>query len=624
MLAPRWYFWLVYAVVSSGLLLLVLRVWISEDNRVFIAHDVADVTFHLQLPAAAALAATTATSTGSDVNTKFVDSFAHHYNVCIHPSDNQRFNDVPTHRNVLRLYDNSPRSNFSYETQLVYKLGTDTPNGTNSWVLIREKKKIPRDWPIQRDVAFFTPYWKDASKTRFPERAMPLLQAQMHYAKTQTPLRDRAFTSRLIVPTLKWMTSETQNGITSVGYSQINDFEAIVHENKPRCFRHVIFGSSLSGQRKTVTQLHLYHNVCLEYDPMSRLRPLPFIAHLQVYDRTVPANTTPVHVPIPLRVKDNTNFWIAHFRGDAPLPQNATLRNAVAHFVPYWRDSRNIYILFECTAPHLYNQITWSGNLTRTVRGVKRRRKAAGSRTLIVPNLRVMPNNFRHVIKSLGIKYLRQMSALVSSRNPICFRHAVLGHGAIQDYIEPITSLMSGAFHIERRCNDSKTVLILQRTKSRHILNVKDIESAFRSQGHTQIITKSFEGKPISKQMALVQCASVFVGVQGAGLAWYRFLPRNATLIELYYNGWKSKYVARAKKVRPDIRAAKFYCDAVTPAKTWRRYAAKWYDSHSRVVSHSMKLKLIAHSDTVNPVRGNIWKDSDVTCNVTALNDVLR
>ena len=164
MLANRWYFWLVYAVVTFGLLLLVLRVWISEDNRVFIAHDVADVTFHMQLPAAAALAATTATSTGSDVNTKFVDSFAHHYNVCIHPSDNQRFNDVPTHRNILRLYDNSLRSNFSYETQLVYKLGTDTPNGTNSWVLIRKKKKIPHDWHIQRDVAFFTPYWTTATK----------------------------------------------------------------------------------------------------------------------------------------------------------------------------------------------------------------------------------------------------------------------------------------------------------------------------------------------------------------------------------------------------------------------------------------------------------------------------
>ena len=111
--------------------------------------------------------------------------------------------------------------------------------------------------------------------------------------------------------------------------------------------------------------------------------------------------------------------------------------------------------------------------------------------------------------------------------------------------------------------------------------------------------------------------AFAFISVQGAGAAWYRFLPDNAIFIELYHQGWISKYKRRARISRPDIKTEAVYCKAVTPDTTWIHYAQQWLDLKSediRDIDITMKEQLIAKSAQVDPIRGNIWKDSDVVC----------
>ena len=126
-----------------------------------------------------------------------------------------------------------------------------------------------------------------------------------------------------------------------------------------------------------------------------------------------------------------------------------------------------------------------------------------------------------------------------------------------------------------------------------------------------------FQPEQLSEQLQLIQCAFAFIAVQGAGAAWYRFLPDNAIFVELYYRGWVSKYKRRAQISRPDIKTEAVYCTAVTPDRTWIKYAQQWLDLKSKDITDidiTMKEKLIAKSAQVDPIRGNIWKDSDVVC----------
>ena len=136
----------------------------------------------------------------------------------------------------------------------------------------------------------------------------------------------------------------------------------------------------------------------------------------------------------------------------------------------------------------------------------------------------------------------------------------------------------------------------------------------------------SFEDKTIAEQLALIQCACALVGVQGAGLAWYRFLPRNTTLVEIHFRGWVSKYAARAARWRPDVRAHTVQCRAVTSHSTWVNFARMWYNHTGGAIDDTMKAKLIERSSQVNPVQGsgNIWKYSDVICSNMTLHDVAR
>ena len=117
------------------------------------------------------------------------------------------------------------------------------------------------------------------------------------------------------------------------------------------------------------------------------------------------------------------------------------------------------------------------------------------------------------------------------------------------------------------------------------------------------------------------------IGVQGAGLVWFRFLPRDGALLEITYRGWKSKYVGRAHQWRPDIRALSLRCKVQTPNDVYRQYAGKLLRTWIRKgqeVNATMRRRIAEASAKVNPVRGNIYKDSDVLCNIEDVLNALK
>ena len=123
------------------------------------------------------------------------------------------------------------------------------------------------------------------------------------------------------------------------------------------------------------------------------------------------------------------------------------------------------------------------------------------------------------------------------------------------------------------------------------------------------------------EQLDAVRCASTFIGVQGAGLSWYQFLPTNATFIELYWYGWKSKFRLRANQSRPDVTAHAVECTPVTPYSTWANYARRWLH-YLGPVNDVMKQRLIERSAQVErPVKGTVWKDSNCVC---SSHDILK
>ena len=351
-----------------------------------------------------------------------------------------------------------------------------------------------------------------------------------------------------------------------------------------------------------------YRDVCVDPSEPMHTRGYPFKGRIQVYDDRFRNSTIDyLRIATNIRTYYENNYWIDDFKNYSK-PKRWKTHNSTAYFVPYWRGIANIYSSLELIVPKVNGQLRQSANLMTP-------EETTLNKTLVISTKGYMKDSVFSFIKALGFTSVWEFKKLVQA-GPICFKHAIFGHSAEQNLtdIRKYQELWQKHLSINSTCV-SRYVLVLQRTKSRSLLNTVEIVDALKGYGFEHVILVSFEDKPLSEQLQIIQCASVFIGVQGAGLAWYRFLPDNAIFIELFYRGWISKYKGRAQRSRPDLRTQAVYCKTEVPKEAWNKYEKLWFSSKNKTMpKHKMEEKIIAKSAQVNPVRGNIWKDSNLVC----------
>ena len=172
---------------------------------------------------------------------------------------------------------------------------------------------------------------------------------------------------------------------------------------------------------------------------------------------------------------------------------------------------------------------------------------------------------YQPFLEALNISHIVYLTE--ERRQFTCFKQAVLpahtyGLGLPEEAIDTILRAMN----ITNKTCVYPQVTIIQRSHSRRIYNVDDIQrhvaSKFPYFSNVKII--HMENMTIQEQIQEIQCTNVLIGVQGAALSWLQFLPKGAYFIELWFDGWPSKYVKRANKARKDLHAIGLQCEAVT------------------------------------------------------------
>ena len=364
--------------------------------------------------------------------------------------------------------------------------------------------------------------------------------------------------------------------------------------------------------------LRHFFNVCIVDTNQTSASARQMLARVSIYDSNYHHHAlkrilwkTYVHAV------EMENYWVLDFeKQDPPVTssRNWTWMDATAYFVPFFRDSNHIFATLHETGPLTFGQILHgAAYMPPSYRNL--------SKVLISKSVNRLKNDTKNALRASGFQAISSFSHIMQQTAPVCFRNAIFGAAPAEtpQEIDMMKTRLQKQFGIRSKC-ESLHVLLLQRAKTREIVNANEIAAAIEKQHHVKVVIENFDSKSFASQLEAVQCSTVFIGVQGAGLSWYRFLPKKATLLELFYDNWGAKFVHRASINRPDIHGRTLHCATVTDESVWSYYAKKWFH-HTGDLNDDIRQKIAERSKENPSLFGSVWKDSNVNCSV---HDVIK
>ena len=193
-----------------------------------------------------------------------------------------------------------------------------------------------------------------------------------------------------------------------------------------------------------------------------------------------------------------------------------------------------------------------------------------------------------------------------------CFKQATFGYDNGHQGKLELERLMLKNMGVSRARCDVITrphVLIIERT-TRRITNSDELEAALTAQLNASVRRMHFERYPLLQQLQAVHCADVLVGVLGAGLAHFRFLPPGGAVLEIGWRNWEAeRYNKRAaeKGIRANIITN---CNATLSEHSWQTYFAK--NANQRRKSRAQILREVYKQR----FDGKIYKFADCTLDI--------
>lgn len=328
---------------------------------------------------------------------------------------------------------------------------------------------------------------------------------------------------------------------------------------------------------------------------------------LQSYDDSIEEGYSYIPLSISKWNSIKPVYWIIDNQPSSALSRNYTIYNETAIFPYYWRNSNHIFLLWHDILPCLFDQLQFANSVLAS---------KFKSFVLIAPKMNKINVHFQRAIASIGFTKILSFAKISASPNVSCYRNGIVGRAAKTAHRkETVQQLVRQQWQLSNRCDDSY-VLFIQRNRTRHIVNIKDLIHTVEQHGSCStcsVRVESLENLSLRQQATIVNCASMLVAVQGAGLSWYRFLQPGATVIELTWPGWPARYQQRIWSSRHDISARVVKCTAHVPEAVWRKYAKLWYN-HSGNITSEWRQKLSQKSLQVRVPESSVWKDSDCVC----------
>ena len=373
----------------------------------------------------------------------------------------------------------------------------------------------------------------------------------------------------------------------------------------------------------------IFRNSCIELD-VTHQHASPTNLYIKTFDQLQPAGASSFLVQ-PTR-RGRLYQWVV-INTHTEVPQTLHFAKEMAVFAGYWEDIFNLYRMMYFLPPIAYDAIVYIEEQFRNTKTLNL------SKTYVIPAAaQRIPADWFDLI--LGLSYARVTHAdnLAPSQTQLqCFEIAVLPtvhvrrrtlgtHGGartsaalsrVNDYMHETTKL---------ECV-SKYALFIQRNRTRRILNIEDLTArAAKLYGYNNVRMVYFENASIAEQWKMIRCADVLIGVQGAALVWFTYLPPNATFVQLVFDGWHPFYSGYARKFRSDVTTRVFQCERVTPASVWRHYAQLWFN-YTGVIDDHWRQRLNAKSadvkHTAHRYTPTTFKDSNVRCSADGLFNML-
>ena len=369
-----------------------------------------------------------------------------------------------------------------------------------------------------------------------------------------------------------------------------------------------------------------YYNVCINVDRNTNFKSFSnkFRAQILAYDQTQSiSNNKQVRYMVNLQRDDiGDSYWQLNVTHET-VPVSLKMLDSIAYFVPYWRENNNIYLLWNFILPSVHAQLKWSKTFSAEMQNYK---NLSTHRILITPRTKTMKSPFRDATQLLGIDTITDLDTMLKD-NTTCFKHGVFGSTASRRMRSISREFIHEKLNATAEPCVSLYLLIIQRHKTRRILNIDYLAQLARDFGHKNVRIEYFEKYSLYEQFDIIRCSVVLVGVQGAALSWFPFLPLYASIIKINWPGWPMFYQKYIQIQRKDLYAQVIQCDAKTPENVWKHYAHVWfnYTGVGVGVGDAMKEKLIERSKQIKHATGySIWKDSDCLCTPSVFSLALR
>ena len=164
--------------------------------------------------------------------------------------------------------------------------------------------------------------------------------------------------------------------------------------------------------------------------------------------------------------------------------------------------------------------------------------------------------------------------------------------------------------------------MLFQLRQYRTVLNANETKLALQRSLNATVDMQQFETISIRRQIELVTCADVLIGVSGAGLTYHRFLTPGAIMVELGWTGFPGGMHCVDAQAAKQVKCATLSSNQAKLSETsWKMYfdVNKGLKNRSRDDIVQLATPLIKPNGLGQGLRRNIWKYADCVVDIPVL-----
>ena len=258
------------------------------------------------------------------------------------------------------------------------------------------------------------------------------------------------------------------------------------------------------------------------------------------------------------------SFWVLHFTKD-PVPQSHTYSDRASAYFIKPECEGNLHHFWNDFLIGLYGLIKYTSALVEH-----------SDLSYVISELKSPSTVGCYSKRYSKLLYTLPVANYTSMHNMnpnTCFRNAFFGflsrnvqRGELENHIKQNLNIT------QNNCID-KPKVVLQDRVYRRLTNIEQLPNASKQLTHLESQVILFEDIALEEQVHFAHCAKILIGIQGAGLEWFRFMQRPAWLVEIGWNKWPAGMYSDMAAVNGYNNITISNCTAEVTEASWDMYS---------------------------------------------------